>query len=449
MLTLLSFLFVLGVLVFVHELGHFLVARWHGVRVITFSLGFGPKLVKFTRGDTEYCVSAVPLGGYVKLAGETVEETRTGAPDEFLSKSKWVRFQVYVAGPVMNILLALIVLAGVLSRGADVPLYASSPAVVGSVIGGSPAEKAGLRAGDRIVSVDGRAMPTWDDLGLEIATRAGRELTLGVVRDGQRLDLPITPSPQGRYEIGTIGIWPDVNPVVMDIRRDSPAEQAGLRASDVVLGVAGEEARGTAHACDGEGGVERFAQCRQQALIAVIKSSADTRLDLRVRRGGDEIVVPVTPKGPAGQALIGATLAAYETRRIDPTVAQALQMSATQNWDNAVLIGRTVRGLFTRDTPVRQLMGPVAIAEMSGTAAHSGWLPLLNLMAMISLNLGLLNLVPVPVLDGGHIAILAVEGLARRDLSIRVKERILMAGAALIVLLMVTAIYNDIARLLR
>ena len=129
MVTLLAFLFVLGVLVFVHELGHFLVARWHGVRVLTFSLGFGPKLLKFTRGGTEYCISIVPLGGYVKLAGETVEDERTGAPDEFLSKSKWVRFQVYLAGPVMNMLLAFVVLAFVLMQGADVPLYQSSPPV--------------------------------------------------------------------------------------------------------------------------------------------------------------------------------------------------------------------------------------------------------------------------------------------------------------------------------
>ncbi len=431
MLTILSFLFVLGVLVFVHELGHFLVARWHGVRVITFSLGFGPKLVKFTRGDTEYCVSVVPLGGYVKLAGETVEEARTGAPDEFLSKSKWVRFQVYVAGPVMNILLAFLVLAGVLSRGADVPLYESSPAVVGSIASDSPAEKAGLKVGDRIVSVDGRAMPTWDDLSLEIATHAGRELTLGIVRDGHPLDLRITPAAQGRYEIGQIGVLPVTRPVIAEVLAHTPAERVGLRGGDVLLAV------------NDERGLTR------EAVIDRIHASANTPLTLVVERDGSETSVSITPEGKAGEAVIGVRLLPYETRRIDPTTIQAFRMSAKQNWDNAVLIGRTVRGLFTRDTPVRQLMGPVAIAEMSGSAAHSGWLPLLNLMAMISLNLGLLNLVPVPVLDGGHIAILAVEGLARRDLSVRVKERILMVGAALIVLLMVTAIYNDIARLLR
>jgi len=164
MTTLLSFLFVLGVLVFVHELGHYLVARWYGVRVITFSLGFGPKIARVTRGGTEYCLSLIPLGGYVKLAGETVQEDRQGAPDEFLSKSRWVRFQVYMAGPVMNILLAIVVLAGVLANGADVPAYLTSPPVVGSVVEDSPAAAAGLQPGDRVLSVDGRDVYTWESL---------------------------------------------------------------------------------------------------------------------------------------------------------------------------------------------------------------------------------------------------------------------------------------------
>ena len=153
--SILAFIFVLGVLIFVHELGHFVMARRIGVRVLTFSLGFGPKLLSFKRGDTEYCISAIPLGGYVKMAGESIEEARTGAPDEFMSKSKWVRFQVYLAGPVMNLLLALVVLAAVLSRGATVAAYHAGPAIIGAVDSGSPAETAGLRAGDRVVRVNG------------------------------------------------------------------------------------------------------------------------------------------------------------------------------------------------------------------------------------------------------------------------------------------------------
>ena len=155
MITVLAFLFVLGVLIFVHELGHFLVARFYGVRVLTFSLGFGPKLIKVRRGATEYCISLIPLGGYVKLAGETVQDQRTGEPDEFLSKSKWVRCQVYLAGPFMNLGLALVVVAIVLSLGADVPLYQSSPPGIGTVTAGRAGGAAGLRPGGRIVSVVG------------------------------------------------------------------------------------------------------------------------------------------------------------------------------------------------------------------------------------------------------------------------------------------------------
>ena len=431
MTTTLSFLFVLGVLVFVHELGHFLVARWHGVRVITFSLGFGPKIFTVTRGGTEYCISIVPLGGYVKLAGETVEDSRVGAPDEFLSKSKWVRFQVYIAGPIMNLLLAFVVLAGVLSQGADVPAYDSSIPVIGSVADGSPAAAADLRAGDRIVSVDGRAIATWEAFEIEVLPKAGRELAIVADRDGTPVNVRVTPNAVGRYEMGTLGVLPVIRPQIMQVNPGTPAEKAGLQRGDVILSVGGE--RGLA----------------QDKIIERIRASANSPLALVVERGGRETDVSVVPEGAVGSAVIGVSISPFEVRRVDPTFVEAISMSARQNWDNTVLIGRTLRGLFTADTPVRQLMGPVAIAEMSGTAAQIGWIAIFNLMAMISLNLGLLNLMPVPVLDGGHIAILAVEGLARRDLSLRVKERILMAGAALIVLLMVTVIYNDIARLLR
>ena len=431
MITALSFLFVLGVLVFVHELGHFLVARWHGVRVITFSLGFGPKIARIERGGTEYCISIIPLGGYVKLAGETVADNREGAPDEFLSKSRWVRFQVYIAGPIMNILLAWVVLAGVLAQGADVPLADSSAPVVGTVVEDSPAAAAGLRPGDRILTVNGRSVDTWEDLAIEVVPAAGRELSMQVVRDGSQMSVRMTPDAVGRYEMGEIGIGPIERPQVLQVNPDTPAERAGFQRGDVFV-VVGDE-RGLA----------------QTEVIERIRASANAALPVVVEREGTEVALTVTPEGPAGAATIGVQLSPYETQHIDPTLLEAFRLSAVQNWESTKLIGRTLRGLFTAETPVRQLMGPVAIAEMSGTAASIGFVALFNLMAMISLNLGLLNLMPIPVLDGGHILILAVEGIARRDLSLRVKERILTAGAVAIVLLMVTVIFNDVSRLLR
>ncbi len=433
MTTLLAFLFVLGVLVFIHESGHFLMARWHGIRVLTFSLGFGPKLLKWTRGGTEYCISAVPLGGYVKLAGESVEDNRTGAPDEFMSQSKWVRFQVYVMGPIMNIALALILTTVVLYNGADVPLFETSPAVIGQIAPGSSAEKAGLKVNDTIVTIAGKPTATWNDVSMSILPKAGREISLTVERDGQRVATTIVPASQTKYELGDIGVLPRVRPQVAVVTPNGPAAQAGMKTGDVFVSVGGQ--RGLA----------------QPKVIEYIRAHPKQPVEFIVERDGHAMPLTITTNnaGPDGVGQIGAQILPYETKRIDPTFPQAISMSVTQTWQQGSLILTTLKGLFTRETPVKQLMGPVAIAELSGSAARLGWIELFGLMSMISLNLGLLNLMPIPVLDGGHIAILAMEGLARREFSIKVKERILFAGFALIMLLMVTVIYNDVARLFR
>jgi regulator of sigma E protease len=427
-ITILSFIFVLGVLVFVHELGHFLMARAHGVRVLRFSLGFDPKIFKFVRGGTEYSIGIVPLGGFVKLAGETVEDERTGAPDEFLSKSKWVRTQVYLAGPIMNLLLAFIVLAFVLMQGADVPLFDSSPAVVGTVEAGSAAATAGIQTADRIVSVDGRETPTWDDVEEEVALKANRAISLGIVRAGAPLTLAVTPAAYGKYEIGDLGVRPLLRPQVVMVTPDRPADHAGLQRGDVILAVGSER------------GLD------QPAVIDRIKKSAGSPLVFTIERNGEPRQITVTPDS---SGLVGISVMPYEVKRVDPTFFQAFVLSAQQNWDMTRQIGRTLSGLITRELPMKQLMGPVAIAELAGTAAKISFTALFQTMAMLSLNLGLINLLPVPVLDGGHIAILAVEGVTRRNLSVRVKERILLAGAAVIILLMVTVIYNDVMRLFR
>lgn len=433
MTTLLAFLFVLGVLVFIHEAGHFLMARWHGVRVITFSLGFGPKLLKWTRGGTEYCVSAVPLGGYVKLAGETAEEERTGAPDEFLSKSKWVRFQVYVMGPVMNIALAFVLTIVVLYAGAEVPVWPTSTPVIGQIAPDSPAEKAGLHVGDTILEVAGKPVKTWDDVMLAVSTKANQSISIKTERDGQPSATTIVPAPQTKYEFGDIGVAAVLRPQVAIVTPDSPAEHAGLKTGDVIVGV--DDQRGLS----------------QPKLVEYIRAHPKQPVTFHLERAGQPLPMEITPNnsGPDGVGQIGAQIQTMETRRIDPTFPQAIKMGGQQTWEQAGLIVTTLKGLFTRETPVKQLMGPVAIAELSGSYAELGWIPLLGFMSMISLNLGLMNLFPIPILDGGHIAILAMEGVSRRDFSMKVKERILFAGFALIMLLMVTVIYNDVARLFR
>jgi regulator of sigma E protease len=423
------FILVLGVLIFVHELGHFLAARRIGVRVLTFSLGFGPKLLKFRRGDTEYCVSAIPLGGYVKMAGENPEDARTGASDEFLSKSKWQRFQVLIMGPVMNLALALVVMAFVLYQGADVPAFTQQQVVVGSVEADSPAQKAGILPGDHITQVGAEPVETWEEFGLETVTKANRPVKLTLVRGGKTMAVEVVPVAVGKYEEGVTGVMPPLRPQVASVQPGEPAEAAGLRPGDVILAVNAEKP--IVHA----------------RVIEIIRANENNSLQFEIERDGSTQMLTVTPKKTSDLVRIGAQIRELEVRIIQPNLLEAFKLSAQRNYDWAKLIVRTLAGLFTRDTPVKQLMGPVAIAGLSGEAAQAGWIQLFSLMAMISLNLGLLNLMPIPVLDGGHITILALEGLSRRDFSMKVKEKMLLGGFVLLLMLMVTVIYNDLARI--
>ena len=438
-MTILAFLFVLGVLIFVHELGHFLMARRIGVRVLTFSLGFGPKLVNIKRGDTEYCISAIPLGGYVKMAGENPEDSRTGAPDEFLSKGKWQRFQVLVMGPIMNLALALVVMALVFYQGAQEPAFQRQPVEIGSFQSNSVAQAAGLKPGDRIISVDGKPVENWDQFSMLIVGKAKRQVAVGYVRDGRAAEALMVPLAQGKYEMGDVGVLPRIRPEIDEVSPGQPAAQAGLRQRDVILAVGDRE------------------NIQYDPLIDLLRTSPDTPLKFTIKRDGAIQTLTITPHylGTTAKvngvdkpvATIGARILPWETITVNPGPVEAVKLSAQKNWEWASLIVQTLKGLFTRETSVKQLMGPVAIADLSGAAAEAGWISLFTLMAMISLNLGLLNLMPIPVLDGGHIFILALEGLARRDFSMKVKEKMLIAGFVLLVMLMVTVIYNDLMRI--
>ena len=428
MTTLLAFLFVLGVLVFVHEFGHFLAARRLGVRVLTFSLGFGPKLFKVRRGDTVYCVSAIPLGGYVKMAGENPDDARTGRPDEFLSRSKWERFQILIMGPAMNIVLAVVVMAVVLAQGAEVPIYQDEPPVVGAITSGSPAEQAGILRGDRILTVAGDAVDTWEDLFIAIGTRPDRDVTLTLLRAGQTRSITVRPVPETRYEVGNIGVLPDINPIITAVIAGDLAEKAGLQGGDVVLAVDGA----------------RMVTSTQ--LVEAISSSGGREVEITVQRDGRELIIRATPEQRGDRGMLGFYVGT-PTRSFTPGPLEAIQLSIERNIEFSGLIFRTLGGLFIGETSPRQLMGPVAIAQLSGESAEAGWAALFTLMASISLNLGLLNLLPIPVLDGGHIFIMLLEGIARRDFSMAVKEKMLLAGFALLMLLMVTVIYNDLTRI--
>ena len=397
--------------------------------MLTFSLGFGPKLLTVRRGDTDYCISAIPLGGYVKMAGENPDDVQSGADDEFLSKTKWERFQVLIMGPAMNILLAFVVMAVVLYQGADVPAYEEQPPIVGYVMEASPAEQSGIRVGDLILSIGGRPVQTWEELFVAVMPRAERELEVVLRRGLQEVTVQVTPEAQTQFQVGDLGVVPIMQPQILNVMTGDPADLAGIRPRDVITAVNDEPIT------------------RDNPFVETINANADVALMLTVVRGSQTLKIEVTPALRGNVGLIGVELSPFEVRTIEPGPLQAIQMSFEKNYAWSGLIFQTLGGLLTSETSPKQLVGPLGIAQLSGGAAQIGLVALFTLMAMISLNLGILNLLPIPVLDGGHIFIMALEGLSRRDFSVRIKEKIQLAGFVVILMLMVTVIYNDLTRI--
>jgi regulator of sigma E protease len=328
----------------------------------------------------------------------------------------------------MNIALAVIVMAIVLAQGAEVPAYHDAPPVIAAVKPGSPADRAGLKRGDRVLTVAGDPVDTWDRFDIEIGTRPNRDVSIAYLRGGVTQSTMLRPDAQGKYEVGDIGVLPDATPIIASLVKGDVAEKAGLKPGDIVVAVNGEQ------------------MVQRSQLTDAISRNANKSTDLTITRGGQQMHIPVTPQKRGDRGMIGI-LISEPTKSFKPTPLEAVKLSVQRNIEFGGLIFKTLGGLFVGTTSPRQLMGPVAIAQLSGESAAAGWIALFTLMASISLNLGLLNLMPIPVLDGGHIAIMALEGIARRDFSAQVKEKMLLAGFVLILLLMVTVIYNDLTRI--
>ena len=420
---LLGFIVVIGFLIFAHESGHFMFAKLFGVRVLTFSFGFGKRLFGFRKGDTDYRVSLIPLGGYVRMAGDAAEENPSGAPDEFLSKPKWQRFIILFAGPAMNIIIAVAFMAAIVMIGVDQPV---TEPVVGEIEKGAPAEKAGLQPGDRIVRIKGEPVNDFNDLRVMISMNAGTPIEVVYQRGNQQGRTTLTPRrEEGEFgPVGRAGISFGSQPIVGRVEPGSPAATAGILAGDRILSVNGKPVSSL------EG-------------YAVLSNEQKTRpVALELARGGSIVRVSVPPA--TGDELAVSRGVGRQTRLLKLGFIPALRYSVTENWKMLRLTGAAVRRLFRPEGSVKELSGPVNIARISGEALRTGWLPTVGLMAMISLQLGVMNLLPIPVLDGGHIMILLIEGIARRELSIRVKERIQQVGFAVLATLMIVVLYNDV-----
>jgi regulator of sigma E protease len=420
--SILGLIIVLGVLIFVHEGGHFLVAKLFGVRVLVFSLGFGKRLLGFSRGGTDYRVSLIPLGGYVRMAGDTPEEGRTGAPDEFLSKPKWQRFLILVAGPTMNLLIAIAFIAALDMTG--MPSTTMRPKI-GEVVPNKPAARAGLRAGDVIAAIDGEAVDDFEDVRLIVSTHAGTPLRVDYIRDGQRHTTTLTPiAEQHEYGlVGIAGIAAFADPVI-GVDPGSPAARGGVRNGDRIVAVAGKAITQLSDA------TPLFAAAKG-GPVALLVERRGQRINLTVPAAKDD------PRDPLRG--IGIPV---EFRKLP--LGPALQNAVKENVKLARVSFMTIGRLLRGEGSVKELSGPVAIAKISGAAVRLGIKPMIGLMALISLQLGIMNLLPIPVLDGGHIMILLIEGVVGHDLSLRVKERIQQVGFAALATLMLVVIYNDV-----
>jgi regulator of sigma E protease len=431
-ITLVAFIFILGALIFIHESGHYFVAKALGIKVEVFSLGFGPKLLRFQKGGTEYCISLLPVGGYVKMLGENPDESLRGSREEFQSRSKFERFLVLVMGASLNIVLAVVLTAGIYMHGVPEPLYLTNPPVVGGLDPNAAAAAAGLQVKDEIVAIDGQKTPTWRELQLAVALNPHKTLDFAIRRDGETIHIPITVRATEREQIGIIGIGPYNQMVVSAVEAGGAAEKAGIRPGDILAEVDGEPLFGAA-------GYDIF--------VSKVSASIGTPVPFVIEREGTRVPLDVIPQekveGGQTRGYVGVSLTQpMGTRQYGPL--EAVVEGVRHNWQQASVLFLTLKKLVTGQLSPRTLSGPIDIYRLTGESLRGGFIYYISFMALVSLQLGIINLLPIPILDGGHIFILMVEGLIRRDLSMKIKERVMQFGFILLLLIMGSVLYMDV-----
>jgi regulator of sigma E protease len=428
-------LVLIGVMILIHELGHFWAARYFDVKVEVFSFGFGPRLFGFRRGETDYRFSGLLFGGYVKMAGEQPGDDGTADPRGLLAKPKWQRLIIAFAGPFMNIVLAVALLTGLFMGQYQTVSEADQRAPVAHVSKDSPAAKAGIREGDRIVEIEGEKNPTWEDISFKEIASAYRPMRVTVDRDGQRVDMTVTPVLDERSGVGYAGWSENAQILVGRLAPGLPAEKAGVKQGDILISVNGQPINSTFK------------------LQEVISKAEGKQVELKIERQTRQETIEVKPVLSAvdGQNrwIIGVNiepkLNIVTTKLSFPA---ALEESVRQNMKGASMIFQFLKGILERRMSAKQLQGPIGMATLSGEAAKEGVSAFVRLMSVVSLNLAIFNLLPIPILDGGVILMLLVEILIGRDLSMPVKEAVIKVGFVFLLVVTVFAVYNDISKIL-
>jgi len=425
--TLLAFTIVFGILVFVHEFGHFFMAKLSGVRVEVFSFGYGKRLFGIKRGETDYRISLFPMGGYVRLLGEGMfEKDRPLAPDDLMAKTRGQRLLIMAMGSIMNIALAVVIVAFMNVVGTSTPEYLDAKPVIGWIESGSPAERAGLQVDDEILKIAGQPVKTWTDVQMAIGSKPDRLVPVEVRRDGRVMDVDVQTESVTRYDMGYAGFQAKILTQVQMVLPNSPAEKAGLRAGDVIGAIDG-------------------APVYFYNFLEIIQKNAGRELRLTIERGGETLTLPITPRKEGDVGKIGISQVAKSVIKKYPFFA-AIGQSFKANVDNVFLIVRFIKQLFTGEASTRQLGGPLEIANFSYAAFRMGWAALLSWIAVISLQLGVLNLIPIPVFDGGQIFVLLIESIFRRDLGPKARQIWMSIGFVIFVFLIVFVVLNDIVK---
>jgi regulator of sigma E protease len=429
---------VLGVMVLIHEWGHFIVARACRVRVDVFSIGFGPRLFGWKKGPTDYRVSALPLGGYVRMAGQDLSEIDsndkppTGAPDELMSKPRWQRALISFAGPAVNLIFPIFLLTGLFSiAGVPYPAYLNEPVRVTGLPTNSGAAASPLKPGETVLSINGVATPTWEQALVALHQAATSPTIKMEVEDaGVRQTIEV-PSKNASDPSQILGFAP-IRPVIDQVAPGTPADRAGLREGDTILAVNGKP-------------IEYWEQFREAT-----QASNGQPITLEINRKGKTNQLSVTPKKDAADTgenvyQIGV-LPRDQTAYKHVSFSESISFAASKTVDTISETVDVVGKLFSGRVSIKQLQGPVGISHMAGQAVRRGPLDVISLMVLISINLGILNLLPIPILDGGNILLLAIEGIMRRDLSLNFKERFVQVGLVFLLVIFAIVMYNDILR---
>jgi regulator of sigma E protease len=444
MVTVIELLVVLGIMVLVHEFGHFAVAKLCGVRVETFAIGFGKKIIGIRRGDTDYQINVLPLGGYVKMAGDTPGEAPSGDPGDFNAHPRWQRMLIALAGPVANFILAVFILTVVAMFHHEIDDYLSGPAINDYTIRDTPAAKSGIGPGDRIVHYVDVDNPDWEAIAMRSLLNMNRNVPFSYIHDGKRVDTTIqVAATEADASSGDIigllqhlGVVPRAQnmPVtVVEVVPNMPAAKAGLKPGDQIVSIDGVEVHSVA------------------MLLAYMQDEKGKPAQLAILRDGSSLTLPVTPEQTTADGTKGYRLGFTFVRppvHIDrlpfgPAVAESSQ----ENLKSALMIRDVLKGMAERRVSPKSLQGPIGIGQQVGMAARDSIWTLLRLMAMISINLGIFNLLPIPILDGGMILFLLIESAMRRDINQQLKERVYQVAFVCLLVFAVMVIFNDVTKL--